>query len=695
MIYKQTIFKIENMEIIDSAMSKVAGVGIPADETYDPDFLYLRVRAVSAGEYYGDNKNGDWFPEVELKKTYKTFLTGHVFKNHENKDPAAAIGEVLDSEWDDNMKCVCLVIKIDRKIAPSIVRAIEKGYMTDVSMGCRVPYSICSICGKKARNPKEYCDHIKFLRRKILPDGKKVFEINIQPKFHDISVVLSGAEKVAKITDIYDEKDSAKEKGITPIEKVASFDAELNMEKVASYRDMIEDAFDLPHSDKVAQKLASEKTAAFEKRVQGAILGETRKSLLDSTNISRQLLKSALTPYWGDETLNKMNLKLKALAVQKKKPLPVVFHEFLRVLDFAGIELSPKEFTALSRGVFKGNLDFKPGVCSNPLTSLRNMEQITDRYACDPAYKNKGIEDILGCAGQIVSDTPVKKIRIILRANKPISACEDIQPDIMRSIVSPYIPERSLHSQPLIKRIRVIKIRPAADHFSGGSSLINLLYSLYQNSRVNRMASGETVMGMGKFASYFEDAEDFGDSIEKTAGYNKFKASIYGTPLIYGYSKLQRARMKNKAEQGEDNIGAINRVFAEYPEAVAGLNILFGPKVYREIKSAAHAVKNSDVVKNLKNIKFKKTASVFDPVTRMYSEGNDIMAKDVLEKCGFEENDFFCYMAEKLADCENNQKSGIEKVAFEVLNEKSSLSKLDNFETCMCVDEIIRKKLKN
>ena len=194
MIYKQTIFKIENMEIIDSAMSKVAGVGIPADETYDPDFLYLRVRAVSAGEYYGDNKNGDWFPEVELKKTYKTFLTGHVFKNHENKDPAAAIGEVLDSEWDDNMKCVCLVIKIDRKIAPSIVRAIEKGYMTDVSMGCRVPYSICSICGKKARNPKEYCDHIKFLRRKILPDGKKVFEINIQPKFHDISVVLSGAE---------------------------------------------------------------------------------------------------------------------------------------------------------------------------------------------------------------------------------------------------------------------------------------------------------------------------------------------------------------------------------------------------------------------------------------------------------------------------------------------------------------------
>lgn len=695
MIYKQTVFKIENMEIIDSAMSKVAGVGIPADETYDPDFLYLRVRAVSAGEYYGDNKNGDWFPEAELKKTYKTFLTGHVFKNHENKDPAAAIGEVLDSEWDENMKCVCLVIKIDRKIAPSIVRAIEKGYMTDVSMGCRVPYSICSICGKKARNPKEYCDHIKLLRRKILPDGKKVFEINIQPKFHDISVVLSGAEKVAKITDIYDEKDSANSKSVTPIEKVASFDTGSNMEKVASYREMIEDAFELPHSDKIAQKLASEKIAAFEKRVQGAILGETRKSLLNSTDISRQLLKSVFTPYWNDETLNKMNLKLKALAVQKKKPLPMVFHEFLKVLDFAGIELSPKEFTALSKGVFKEALTFKPELCDNPLAGLRNIEQITDRYAHDPIYQRGGIEGILGCANQITNNTPAKKIRIILRTQKPISSCEDIQSDIMRSIVSPCIPERSLHTQPLVKRICVIKARPTTDHFSSGSPLISLLYSLYQNSRVNRMASGETFMGMNKFASYFEDAESFDDAIEKTAGYNKFKAAVYGTPLIYGYSKLQRARMKNKAEQGEDNVGAINRVFAEYPEAVAGLNILFGPKVYREIKDASKAVKNSEIVNKLKNIKFKKTASVFDPVTRMYSEGNDNMAKEVLEKCGFEENDYFCYMAEKLAECETSQKSSIEKTACEVMSEKSSLSKLGNFETCMCVSEIIQKKLKN
>lgn len=704
MIYKQTIFKIENIEIIDSAMSKVAGVGIPADETYDPDFLYLRVRAVSAGEYYGDNKNGDWFPEIELKKTYKTFLTGHVFKNHENKDPAAAIGEVLDSEWDDGMKCVCLVIKIDRKIAPSIVRAIEKGYMTDVSMGCRVPYSVCSICGNKARNPKEYCEHIKLLRRKILPDGRKVFEINIQPKFHDISIVLSGAEKVAKITDIYDEKDSAKEKGITPIEKVASFGEDTtvsNMEKVASYKDILADAIDIPSSDKVSQKLAAEKTAAFEKKVRGAILGEARKGILETADISRQILKSLFTPYWSDEVLNKINLKLKALAVQKKKPLPVVFHEFLKVLDFAGIELSPKEFTHLSRGIFKTDLEFKSNPSTNPLTSVRKTEGITDSFLRDAEYNKYDLSNILGSVGKIGATTPAKRIRIILKTSSPITSCEDIQPDIMKSIVSPYILERSVHPEPLVKRIRIIKVKPSTGHFDADSNIVNLLYSLYQGGRLNRVLSGETALGMRKFASYFEEETSLNSVIvnlglEKTAGYSKAKAMIYGTPVIYGYSKLQQARMKNKAEQGEDNVNAINRMFAEYPDAIAGLNILFGPKVYKEIKDASKAVKDSAVVNKIKNISFKKTASVFDPVTRMYSEGNDAMAKDVLKKCGFTENDYYQHIASEVARCEAEQVEEIEKIASDIItDEKSGLSKLDNFGVCMGVNKIIQQKLKN
>ncbi len=70
--------------------------------------------------------------------------------------------------------------------------------MTDVSMGCRIDYSVCSICGNKAKTAAQYCAHINHQRGKVFDDGKKVYEINIGPKFHDISAVLNGADKVAK-----------------------------------------------------------------------------------------------------------------------------------------------------------------------------------------------------------------------------------------------------------------------------------------------------------------------------------------------------------------------------------------------------------------------------------------------------------------------------------------------------------------
>ena len=691
MIIKQTVFKIENMEIIDSSMSKVAGVGIPADETYDPDFLYLRVRAVSAGEYYGDNKNGDWFPEKELKNTYTTFLSGHVFKNHENKDPANAIGEVLDAEWDDEMKCVCLVIKIDRKIAPSIVRAIEKGYMTDVSMGCRVPYSICSICGNKARNPKEYCDHIKMLRRKILPDGKKVFEINIQPKFHDISVVLSGAEKVAKVTNILDETASEKNAKITPIEKVAS-DITHSFEKAASFNGMINDAIELPRYDKIVSKTAAEKTAAFEKRLKGLIVNEAKNNLIRKADTSRHILKAIFTPYWDDKIIKTINLKLKALAIQKNKPLAVVFHEFIHVLNFAGIELSPREFTMLSDGVFDTDKTFKP-FDGGIISAVKKVERCCDNYDTEGI----SLSQALGGHKNILNSMPVNKIRIVIRKASPISSSDDIHKDIMENIVSKFIGTRSVHQEPLIKRIRIIKPISVNKDFGEGSVLSNLLYSLYQKERTEDMASGYTPFGMRKFASYFESTTSFKDAIaeagmQKEAGYGKYKAAVLGTPVIYGYSKLQQARMKNKAEQGEDTVNPVNRVFAEYPEAVAGLNILFGPKIYKEVKSAAQEIKKGakPVIDNIKNkAKLVKKASVYEPIARMYSEENFDAADNFIDKLGLTRADFAYATAEKVAEAEAELMMELQKNASEI-NEIQ-----DDFYATLGVSTLIMKKLKN
>lgn len=236
MFNKITSFEVtkDNIEILDNEFVKTASeIILPEGHTYDPDFTYMKVRAVSAGEYWGNNKNADYFPEAELIKNYKTFFDAHVFKNHENKDVEKAIGDVLDATWNDEMKYVELLIRVDKRIAPTIARGFEKGFMTDVSMGCKIDHSICSICGNVAKTQSQYCDHIKYEKHKVYDDGRKVFEININPRFHDISAVLNGADRTAKMTGLYISGTKVAYFEEESLEKTASFEEELSKEAMS------------------------------------------------------------------------------------------------------------------------------------------------------------------------------------------------------------------------------------------------------------------------------------------------------------------------------------------------------------------------------------------------------------------------------------------------------------------------------
>ena len=110
-------------------------------------YLYMLLHAVGAGEYWGANVNGDYFPESSLShdgidyghKTFERFAK--LYKHHVNKDPDKSYGDVLHSYYDPDMHRVLLVIAIDRSKAPDICEKIEcKGEFPDVSMGCKVPY---------------------------------------------------------------------------------------------------------------------------------------------------------------------------------------------------------------------------------------------------------------------------------------------------------------------------------------------------------------------------------------------------------------------------------------------------------------------------------------------------------------------------------------------------------------------------
>lgn len=209
-----------------------------------PGRLYLVNSALGAGEFVGFNLRGDWFTEAGLTREppgwkdipvwdidarrraanitsnlgqwgdltwgYPTFYNAHRFRHHVNKDPNKAYGFILGAFWDDRMKRVVLVSELIEDMcknlgALDLYRRIEQGDFPDSSMGSKVPYDRCSICGNKARNPAQYCDHVSrtamppYGMRKLLPDGRRCGVYNDYPRFFDDSFVFTGAERSAKV----------------------------------------------------------------------------------------------------------------------------------------------------------------------------------------------------------------------------------------------------------------------------------------------------------------------------------------------------------------------------------------------------------------------------------------------------------------------------------------------------------------
>ena len=230
-------------------------------ETVKPqdDCCYTLVNALGASEYYSSNVNADAFPEAALIHRpdrwagdpaldsakgkawaygYPTFYGSHVYPHHRNKDPLKSLGDVEFATWNHRMKRVELVTKVVRNRAlanggQAIWDKLKEGIYADVSMGAKVPFDTCAICldwatyreaqatyrpgqhahegiavlefHKKVRPIRglaitraDYCQCMRTMMNKILPDGRKVFVYNDYPKFFDISYVFIGADRTAK-----------------------------------------------------------------------------------------------------------------------------------------------------------------------------------------------------------------------------------------------------------------------------------------------------------------------------------------------------------------------------------------------------------------------------------------------------------------------------------------------------------------
>jgi len=184
---------------------------------YNSEFEFFRVLGV-----HGDipNTNGDMFrwgstedreaPELMRwddkieRYIYSTFVGKGNYKDHQNQSVIKAVGILLDSVPNHKVKGIELLVAVDKGKDPMLVRGINQGYITDVSMGARVTYSICSICDNVAHNEFEYCSHIKNWKGQHYsgPETnwmpKLAYEDNRGVEFIELSWVTVGADTKAK-----------------------------------------------------------------------------------------------------------------------------------------------------------------------------------------------------------------------------------------------------------------------------------------------------------------------------------------------------------------------------------------------------------------------------------------------------------------------------------------------------------------
>jgi hypothetical protein len=233
MIYKESTFSsfgaggVPLMGVIDPSspfdpLEKTAGIHPEVLKFKqmlepEPNKTYVHILALGAGDFYGPNLNNDHFPWAGLSHDhtttphpylhgYKTFLNAHSFAHHVNKDPAKSYGDVILSTLNNKMKRVELVVAIDHERCEknggkSTLQKIHDGEYPATSMGCRVPYDVCSLCGNKARFRSEYCEHMRQSPGKIMPNGEQVFVYNHFPRFFDISFVFIGADRTSFVLE--------------------------------------------------------------------------------------------------------------------------------------------------------------------------------------------------------------------------------------------------------------------------------------------------------------------------------------------------------------------------------------------------------------------------------------------------------------------------------------------------------------
>jgi hypothetical protein len=146
------------------------------------------------------------------------YVANEVVVHNCNKDPKKSYGQVKLSSFYDPMKCVDLLVLLNRNekaakendnlVADEECQSLESGKSLAVSMSCKIAHDVCSVCENKARTRKEYCKSAEEGGKcpgfgcssgltKVSSSGHIQHVDNPDPLFTDISKVHRGADRVA------------------------------------------------------------------------------------------------------------------------------------------------------------------------------------------------------------------------------------------------------------------------------------------------------------------------------------------------------------------------------------------------------------------------------------------------------------------------------------------------------------------
>lgn len=180
------------------------------------------------------NKNGDIFPESELKKAYKHWIGKPLCKDHQSSSVDGVRGFIVDTYWDEKYKRIIALCALDKITYPDLARKVATGYLNCVSMGVAVGAAICYDCGKVAHTENEYCSHMK---------NKTTYgEINTILQPIELSLVVNGADTKATVLEVLAAarhlEDDLKKVGTIDINRIKEVKNELA--KLAQRTDEIE-----------------------------------------------------------------------------------------------------------------------------------------------------------------------------------------------------------------------------------------------------------------------------------------------------------------------------------------------------------------------------------------------------------------------------------------------------------------------